>query len=85
MARGATVKVSNRFQIAVPSAVRERLKIRRGDRLLVDIQDGMVILIPEPSSHTAALAGLHREIWERLDGDRFLERERSGWDESRSD
>jgi len=60
-----SVKVSNRYQIAVPQQARKRLKIKSGDRLLVDVQDGMLILMPEPKNYTEQMAGLHREIWEK--------------------
>jgi AbrB family looped-hinge helix DNA binding protein len=60
-----SVKVSNRYQIAVPQHARKQLKIKSGDRLLVDVQDGMMILLPEPQNYTQSLAGLHREIWEK--------------------
>ncbi len=75
-----SVKVSNRYQIAVPQQARKRLKIKSGDRLLVDVQDGMIILLPEPQSYTQSLAGLHREIWEKA-GDYVL-KERKAWNAS---
>ena len=75
-----SVKVSNRYQIAVPQQARKRLKIKSGDRLLFDVQDGMIILLPEPQSYTQSLAGLHREIWEKA-GD-YLLKERDAWNDS---
>ncbi|HJS19694.1 MAG TPA: AbrB/MazE/SpoVT family DNA-binding domain-containing protein [Anaerolineales bacterium] len=75
-----SVKVSNRYQIAVPQLARKRLKIKSGDRLLVDVQDGMIVLLPEPENYTQALAGLHREIWEKS-GD-YMIGERSAWTDS---
>ncbi len=80
-----TVKVSRRFQIAVPSSARERLNIKQGDRLLVDVQDGVLILVPEPSSYTDRLAGLHNEIWQDVDAEAYLEGERNAWDKSAND
>ena len=62
-----TVKVSKRHQIALPSQARRALDIRAGDRLLVDVQDGLIILIPQPDDYVAEMAGLHREIWEGVD------------------
>ncbi len=41
-----TVKVSSKYQIAVPQIARKKLNIKQGDLLLVDVQDGMIILIP---------------------------------------
>jgi AbrB family looped-hinge helix DNA binding protein len=62
-----TVRVGARYQIAIPSAARERLSIKWGDRLLVDVQDGAMILTPEPSNYAERLAGLHSEVWDSVD------------------
>lgn len=80
-----TVKVSRRNQIAVPQAARKRLNIQSGDRLLVDIQDGMIILLPQPRRFTDALAGLHRAIWEGVDAQHHIDGEREAWDSSQND
>jgi AbrB family looped-hinge helix DNA binding protein len=75
-----SVKVSNRYQIAVPQHARKRLKIKSGDRLLVDGQDGMIVLLPEPENYTQSLAGLHREIWEKMG--EYIISERNAWTDS---
>jgi len=82
MSQPLNVKVSSRYQIAVPKIARERLKIERGDRLIVDIQDGLLILIPQPEDYSAKMAGLHHEVWERLDTSAYLRQEREAWDDS---
>ena len=74
-----TVKVSKRYQIAVPAAAREQLNIQSGDRLIVDIQDGMLILIPEPEDYSKYLAGLHKEIWQGIDVEQYINEERNSW------
>ena len=76
-----TVKVSSRNQIAVPRVARGRLGIKAGDRLLVDVQDGMLILVPQPEDYAARLAGLHHEIWEGVDTDAYLQGERDAWED----
>ena len=80
-----SVKVSRRHQISVPRIARERLNIQSGDRLLVDIQDGLLILLPQPQNYTARLAGLHREVWAGLDTTAYLQEERDAWDSSASE
>jgi len=85
MAETTTVKVSKRNQIAVPAAARDRLNIKSGDRLIVDIQDGMLILIPEPHSFTHHMAGLQREIWEGIDPQVYIDEERNAWTTSSND
>jgi prevent-host-death family protein len=34
--------------------------------------------------HTAHLAGLHREVWDGIDTDAYLEEEREAWEDSRN-
>lgn len=85
MAKPLTVKVSSRYQIAVPASARSKLNIKRGDRLLVDIQDGMILLIPKPVSYTNHLSGLHHEIWENIDTEAYLRKERDAWERSQTD
>ena len=80
MSQPVSVKVSSRYQIAVPRVARERLNIESGDRLLVDVQDGLLILVPQPENYTARLASLHREVWEDIDTTAYVQEERDAWD-----
>lgn len=73
------VKVSNRYQIAVPAAARKQLGIERGDHLLVEIRDGHLILVPEPSDYARHLRGLHREIWDGVEPQEYVRQEREAW------
>jgi AbrB family looped-hinge helix DNA binding protein len=84
MSYTTTVKVSSRYQIAVPAAARDILNIQAGDRLIVDIQDGLMVLLPEPENYTQYLAGLHKEIWDGVDPNQYITEERSAWDQSNS-
>ena len=80
MSQPSRVKVSSRYQVAVPSNVREQLNIHAGDHLLVDVQDGAIILVPQPKDYAAHLAGLHKEIWQDIDTTAYLHEEREAWD-----
>ncbi len=80
-----SVKVSAKYQIAVPQVARKKLNIKKGDRLLVDVQDGVIVLIPEPKRYTAYLQGLHGEIWKGVDIQKYLNGERAAWTNSASD
>jgi AbrB family looped-hinge helix DNA binding protein len=80
-----SVKVSSKYQIAVPQIARRKLNIKKGDRLLVDVQDGVIVLIPEPKRYTDYLLGLHGEIWEGVDIQKYLSGEREAWTSSASD
>jgi len=79
MSHSLSVKVSNRYQISLPSLARKQLDIQAGDRLLVDIQDGMIVLLPQPENYTERLAGLHQEIWQDVNTETWLEAERAAW------
>jgi len=85
MSQPVSVKVSSRYQVAVPRIAREKLNIQSGDRLLVDVQDGVLILIPQPQDYALHLAGLHKEIWADVDTTAYLEEEREAWNNSDDD
>jgi AbrB family looped-hinge helix DNA binding protein len=82
MSQPVSIKVSSRYQVVVPRIARERLNIQSGDRLLVDVQDGVLILIPQPQDDVAHLAGLHKEIWAGVDTTAYLGEEREAWNSS---
>jgi AbrB family looped-hinge helix DNA binding protein len=64
-----TVKVSPKFQVVIPKELRERLKLRPGQMLLVYELDGQLRLeIPQPLK---SLRGLARGVrWEESNRDR---------------
>ena len=74
-----SVKVSSRNQIALPSAVRKQLNIQAGDRLLVDVQGDVIVLLPEPENYVTYMAGLHKEVWRDVDPAIYLNEERAVW------
>lgn len=85
MVHTQTVKVSSRYQISLPSAARHQLNIEVGDQLLVDVQDGLLILMPQPVDYAEALAGLHKEVWSGVDTDAYINEERDAWPANRAD
>lgn len=74
-----SVKVSSKHQIAVPAAVRRKLAIQAGDRLRVQVLDGVMMLIPESADPIEQLKGLGAEIWEGVDAQEYVNRERDDW------
>jgi AbrB family looped-hinge helix DNA binding protein len=77
--KAAVVKVNAKYQITIPKSVREKLRVKAGDRLLLDVQDGIIILLPEPKGCADYLQDLHGEIWKGVDVKRYLEGEREAW------
>lgn len=79
MSVNETVKVSGRYQISLPSRARRELGIEAGDRLMVVVQEGMLILLPQPQDYARSMVGLHREVWEGVDTAAYLNEERATW------
>lgn len=77
-----SVKVSGRYQISLPSHARRELGIEAGDRLMVVVQDGMIILLTQPEDYVSYMAGLHRDVWQGIDTTRYLQEEREAWSAS---
>jgi bifunctional DNA-binding transcriptional regulator/antitoxin component of YhaV-PrlF toxin-antitoxin module len=74
------VQVTDDFLVAVPDEALEKLKIERGDSLLVEVRDNTIVLMPEPRDYARRLRGLHRDVWEGVDTDEYLRREREAWE-----
>jgi AbrB family looped-hinge helix DNA binding protein len=72
-----TARVSAKYQVVIPKAVREALGIQPKDELLFLLDGETVIIRPQPASFTEALSGLHRHLWP--DPDAWLEEERASW------
>jgi len=79
MAQRQTVKVSSRYQIAVPRRVREALSIKSGDRLLVEVRGNIIVLLPEPKDYVEHMSGLHADIWQGVDVAEYMRTERDAW------
>lgn len=77
-----SVKVNAKHQITVPQGVCRKLHLKKGDYLLVDVQDGMIVLMPEPKHYSDHLQGLHSEIWKGIDVQKYLNGEHKAWTNS---
>ncbi len=53
-----SVKVSTKHQVAVPSQARRALGIKAGDRLMVEIREGEIVLKPRPQGAAERLRGI---------------------------
>jgi AbrB family looped-hinge helix DNA binding protein len=76
--KAITARVSAKYQVVIPKAVREALHIRPQDDLLFLLDGDMAVIRPQPASFTEALRGLHQDIWPEPDA--WLEEERSSWE-----
>jgi len=68
----ASVKVSSKYQISLPSDARKRLGIKAGDRLSVQLAGGSLILRIRPDKPSERLRGLGRAAWKGVDPVTFV-------------
>jgi len=71
-------RLSAKYQVVIPKAVREALRLQPRDTLLFLLDGNTAILRPRPTNFTETLRGLHQEIWP--DPDAWLEEERATWE-----
>jgi AbrB family looped-hinge helix DNA binding protein len=71
-------RISSKYQVVIPKAVREALQVQPQDNLLFLVDGDMVIIRPQPDSFAKALAGLHQHLWPEPDA--WLEEERASWE-----
>ena len=76
--KAITARISSKYQVVIPKAVREALRIQPQDDLMFLVDGDTVVFRPKPKSFTEALCGLYQEIWP--DPDAWLEEERSSWE-----
>jgi AbrB family looped-hinge helix DNA binding protein len=74
-----TVRVSGKGQVVIPKSVRDRLGLRAGDELSVNVQDGKIVLRKRPESYTDYMWGLHGNVWKGVDAMEYVDREREAW------
>ncbi len=74
------VTLSSKNQVVIPRSARQTLKLKAGQQLLVLARDDHLIMVPKPDDFVAKLRGLHKEIWEKIDNQEYLETERNTWE-----
>jgi AbrB family looped-hinge helix DNA binding protein len=81
-----SVKVSTKYQIAVPSEARRQLGIQAGDRLDVQIAGDAIVLRRSPERPSDRLRGLSAgRGWFDPDPVTFVRRLRDEWEDMASD
>ena len=60
----------------IPREARKALRLKPGDRILVLVRGGKVLVLQKPKSYHAAIRGLVRDPYSKI----YLEKERQSWD-----
>jgi len=74
-----TVKVSKKYQVVIPKEARRELEIEEGDKLVVSVKNGQVLMKPTPKRYTNYMLGLHRKAWRGVEAAKYVEKERRAW------
>jgi len=69
-----TLSAKNR--IVIPREARDALGLKPGDKVLVVIRSGKLLLVRKPKSYHAAIRGLGRRAYPKT----YLQKERRSWD-----
>jgi AbrB family looped-hinge helix DNA binding protein len=72
----AQATLSAKNQIVIPKEAREKLGLKAGDKLIVTVLNGKVIVFEKPKSYADALLGFAPGLY----GDDYLKKERESWD-----
>ena len=75
-----TVKLSKKYQIAIPKSIRNKIGLSVGDILIIDVSKDKINLIPKPKNYTEYTNNLHSEIWKNTNIDKYIRDERESWD-----
>jgi AbrB family looped-hinge helix DNA binding protein len=70
----ATLSAKN--QIVIPREAREALGLKPGDKILVLVRGGKVLVLQKPKSYRAAIRGLARRAFPKD----YLKKERQSWE-----
>lgn len=71
----AEVTLSSKNQIVIPREARKALGVKAGDKLLVTVHDGKMMVIERPAKYHKAIRGLMRGVY----GPDYLRKERDSW------
>ena len=71
----AEATLSSKNQIVIPREAREALQLKPGDKLLVLVRGGNVLVLQKPKSYRTAIRGLGRGVYPKD----YLRRERESW------
>ncbi len=76
-----SARLTSKFQMTIPAAVRRQLGIESGDTVILTVKGGEVVLRAAKGGWTKSSRGLGAEVWKRAGGGAdAVERERNSWE-----
>jgi AbrB family looped-hinge helix DNA binding protein len=72
----AEATMSAKNQIVIPREAREALQLKPGDKILVLVRGGKVLMLQKPKSYRVAIRGIARGVYSKT----HLKKERNSWE-----
>lgn len=79
---GSVATLTDKFQITIPTRVRERLGLQKGDKVVLDVEGDHAVLRPVRPSWSASAWGLGADLWAQVGGTAAIEADRDDWERS---
>lgn len=77
----STTTLSPKYQVVIPKAVRQQMKLKAGMTVTVQpIDENRALLVRHPKDVTSALSGLGKDVWKKVGGVAYIQRDRQAWD-----
>ena len=76
---GSVVRVSRKHLVVLPRGAIEALGVGAGDELVVEVQNGKVLLKPKPRNYSKHMLGLSKNVWEGVKTESYVRTEREAW------
>lgn len=70
------VRISSKGQLVLPSDVRNQLKIRKGQRMVLTVHKGVILM--KPVKKLSEMEGIMKGV--KFDTDKVIEKLRKEWD-----
>ena len=74
-----TTLVSDKYQVVIPKEIREKMAIKRGQKLVTHILGSYIIMHPQTTNYTKKLSGLGKNLWKNIDPIEYIRQERKQW------
>ncbi len=75
--------VGSRYQVVIPSAIRQQLGLRPRSKVLLEVVDNMIVLRPVKS--IASLHGIGRDLADGIDATDYIRQLRAEWSQRQVD
>jgi len=56
-------KIAGKGRLVIPKVLREKVGLKEGDYVQLELRDGEIVVVKEPSSAVEAMRGALKDVW----------------------